>query len=129
MSNELNKRQIMRHSESLKVKIAEEVGTGKLSTKEAMNHYGIKHRRTVDTWVRKYGYRNYETEIVRVSMKSEQERIRELEKALADERLRNIVYAGQLESYEELVPDFKKKLNSKELEEFEKNEKKIKSFR
>lgn len=129
MSKLRKKRQILRYSESLKMKIAEEVGTGKLTTKEAMSHYGIKYRKTVDIWVRKYGYRNYETEIVRISMKSEQEHIKELEKALANERLRNLVFAAQLESYEELVPDFKKKLNSKELKKFEKNEKKIKSFR
>ena len=122
-------RKVYRYSESLKLKIAEEVGTGVLTTAEAMKKYGIRHRKTINTWVSKYGYLDYETEVVRVVMKSEEERIKELEEALASERIRSLVYAAQLESYEGYVPDLKKRLSSKELEEFEKNEKKIKSFR
>lgn len=122
-------KKIYRYSEALKVKIAEEVGTGKLTASEAMKHYGVKHRRTVTGWVVKYGYRDYETEIVRVVMKSEQEQIRELKEALADEKLRARLYAAQLESYEGYVPDLKKKLNTKELQKFEENEKKIKAYR
>ncbi|OVE80039.1 hypothetical protein BVY02_01570 [bacterium J17] len=121
-------KKIYRYSESLKAKIAEEVGTGVLTASEAMQKYGIKHRRTVNVWVRKYGYREYETEVVRVVMKSEQDRIRELEEALADEKLRNRLYAAQLESYEGYVPNLKKKLSTKELQKFEENEKKIKQF-
>ena len=62
-------------------------------------------------------------------MKSELERIRELEAALADERLARRVLAAQLESYEGYVPDLKKKLSTKELKRFEENQKKIEKLR
>lgn len=114
----LKVRAVYRYSESLKAKIAHEVGTGKLTTLEASRRYDIKSPRTIDKWVRKYGYREYETKLVRVMMKSEQDRIQDLEEALADEKLRNRLFAAQLESYEGYVPDLKKKLNSKELKRF-----------
>ena len=65
----------------------------------------------------------------RVMMKSEAERIRELEEALADERLARRVLAAQLESYAHYVPDLKKRLSTKELKKFEENQKKIEQLR
>jgi transposase-like protein len=127
--NRKNVKVITRYSEALKAKVAEEVGNGQLTPREAAKHYGVKNVRTVTGWVRQYGYRDYETKVVRIMMKSEQERIKELEEALADERLRARLYAAQLESYEGYVPDLKKKLSTKELKKFEENEKKIKQFR
>lgn len=119
---------INRYSESFKKKVSEEISSGLLSTRDAMELYGVKHRRTVDRWVYKYGNRP-RTEVVRIMMKSEKERIEELEKALAESELKRRLYAAQLESYEEEVPDLKKKLSTKQLEEFERNEEKIKRFR
>jgi transposase len=120
---------IKRYSEALKRKLVEEIEGGRLTVGEAMRHYGIEHRRTVNGWIWKYGQEKHETKIVRIMMKSEVERIRELEKALADERLVNMVKTEQLKIYEEWVPDIKKKLNTKQLKEFEAREEKIKSFR
>ena len=62
-------------------------------------------------------------------MKSEAERIRELEEALADERLARRLLAAQLESYEGYVPDLKKRLTTKELKRFEENQKRIEKLR
>jgi transposase-like protein len=124
-----NVKVITRYSAALKAKVAEEVGRGQLTAREASKHYGVKSKRTIEKWVYRYGYRDYETRVVRVMMKSEQDRIRELEEALADERLRSRLYAAQLESYEGYVPDLKKKLSMKELRKFEENERKIKQFR
>lgn len=120
---------IYRYSETLKRKVAEEISRGVLTTREAMKVYGIKHRRTVTGWVQKYGDNPTQTKLVRVMMRSEKERIEELERALADEKLRTMLYAAQLEGYEELVPDFKKRLDTKALKKFEENERKIKAFR
>jgi uncharacterized protein YwgA len=66
------------------------------------------------------------TQIVRVTMKNEEERIKELERALADERLGNMLLAAQLKSYQRHVPNLKKKLSTKELKQFEENEVKLK---
>jgi len=120
---------ITRYSEALKRKVAEEVESGNVTVREAVLHYGVGNRRTVQRWVWKYGKQRHETKIVRVVMKNEQERIRELERLVADLTLRNEINETQLEIYAELVPDFKKKLNSKQLKDFEERERKLKSYR
>jgi transposase-like protein len=120
---------IRRYSESLKMQVVEEVESGRLTTKEAADFYDISHARTVNRWVRKFGKAQYRTKVVRVIMKSEQERIRELESALSDALLGRRVLAAQLESYEGYVPDLKKRLSGKELKEFEERQKKIEQFR
>lgn len=120
---------IRRYSEALKQKVVEEIEGGVLTVKEAMDAYAITHRKTVNRWVRKHGKSSKPTQVVRVMMKSEQEKIRELEKALASERIRNMVFEAQLERYQHYVPDLKKRLSTKELKQFEENEQKIKGFR
>lgn len=119
---------IHRYSEGLKRKISEEIDRGLLSAGEAERIYGI-NRRTINRWRELYGRNRRKTELVRVMTKSEKERIEELERALADEKIRNMVYSAQLDRYAHYVPDLKKRLNTKELKQFEKNEKKIKTFR
>ena len=120
-------KEIKRFSAALKMKVVEEVLTGSLTTKEAARLYGVGSSRTVNRWV--FAQEGRQTKVVRVMMKSELERIRELEEALADERLGRRVLAAQLESYERYVPDLKKKLSTKELKQFEENQKKIEKFR
>lgn len=120
---------IPRYSETLKRKVAEEVSRGVITTREAMHLYGIGHQRTLNRWVRKYGENQAPVQVVRVMMKSEKERIRELERALADEKIRTLLYAAQLKEYAKEVPDLKKRLNSERLKKFEENEQKIKNFR
>ncbi len=120
---------IRRYSEVLKRKVAQEIEDGTISSREAMKYYDIQHRRTVDRWVVQYGKQKYQTKVVRIEMKSEREEVEELKAALADERLRSRVYAAQLESYEQYVPDLKKRLDTKELKKFEENQKKIERFR
>ena len=120
-------KEIKRYSIALKRKIVEEVLSGELTAREASKYYGVSSARTVNQWVFKQSGR--ETKIVRVMMKSELERIQELEAALADEKLARRVLAAQLESYENYVPDLKKKLSTKELKKFEENQKKIEQLR
>ena len=119
--------EIKRFSAALKRKVVEEVLSGSLTAKEAARLYGVISARTVNDWIFKYEGR--ETKVVRVIMKSESERLRELESALADERLARRVLAAQLESYQRYVPDLKKRLNTKELKQFEENQKKIEQLR
>ncbi len=101
--------------------------SGGLTPREAARLYGVGSARTVNHWI--FTQEGRETKIVRVMMKSEAERIRELEEALADERLARRVLAAQLESYESYVPDLKKRLDTKELKKFEENQEKIKRLR
>ena len=118
---------INRFSVALKQKVVEEVVSGALTAREAARLYGVGSARTVNAWVFKHEGRK--TRIVRVMMKSEAERIRELEKALSDATLGRRVLAAQLESYEHYVPDLKKRLSTKELKKFEENQKKIEKLR
>lgn len=120
---------ITRYSEAFKRKVVEEVESGSINTREASRIYGIPSGSTVPNWLRRYGKRKYHTKIVSVMMKSEREELDELKKALADERIRSLVYSKQLESYEKYVPDLKKRLDTKQLKEFEAREQKIKQFR
>ena len=126
---ELRIKTIRRYSESLKMQVVEDVESGRMTAKEASKQYDVLNSRTINYWVQKYGKSKYRTRVVRVVMKSEQERIRELESALSDALLGKRVLAAQLESYETYVPDLKKKLAPKELKEFEERQRKIQLFR
>lgn len=120
---------IRRYSEAFKRKVVKEIESGNLTGREASRQYGIPYGGTIGQWLKKYGSREYKTEIVRVMMKSEKELIEELKAALADERIRSRVLGKQLESYQKYVPDLKKRLDTKQLKQFEENEEKIKQFR
>jgi len=115
-----------RYSESFKLKVVEEIESGDLSLSEARFKYRITGGSTIRDWLNKYGSGKVESGVIRITMKNEEERISELEKALATERMGNMLLSAQLKSYQRLVPNFKKKLNSKELEKFEENERKLK---
>jgi transposase-like protein len=125
MSNKM----IKRYSEGLKRHVVEEVEGGKITQREAVRMYGVSSARVVNRWVHQYGKRNYATKIVRVTMKSESDRLKELEQALADQILTNRIMAAQLKSYEGYVPDLKKRLSTKELKQFEENQKKLERLR
>jgi len=120
---------ITQYSEAFKRKIVAEIERGDLNSREAARTYGIPYGGTIPNWLRKYGSKKYETKIVRVMMKSEQNEINELKKALAEERIRSLVFSRQLESYEKYVPDLKKRLDTKQLKEFEEREQRIKQYR
>jgi len=120
-------KEIKRFSAALKRKVVEEVLTGSLTAREAARLYGVGDVRTVNRWI--FMQEGRETKIVRVLMKSEADRIRELEEALSDERLARRVLAAQLESYQRYVPDLKKRLSTKELKKFEGNQKKMEKLR
>ena len=118
--NNVEVKEIRRFSAGLKRKVVEEVESGSLTAREAARLYGVSSARVVNDWLFKHQGRK--TKIVRVMMKSEAERIKELEQALSDAILAKRVLAAQLESYEGYVPDLKKRLSTKELKEFEENQ-------
>ena len=104
--NNVEVKEIRRFSAGLKRKVVEEVESGSLTAREAARLYGVSSARVVNDWLFKHQGRK--TKIVRVMMKSEAERIKELEQALSDAILAKRVLAAQLESYEGYVPDLKK---------------------
>ena len=92
--------EIRRYSEALKIELVKELESGRLTVKEAMEHYDIRWSRTINRWSRKYGRETKKTRVVRVIMKDEQVRIRSLEKALADKELELLATRSLLQVYE-----------------------------
>lgn len=80
-----------RFSEELKVRIVEEIENGSFSITEAHHEYGTT-KASIKNWLEEYGRFKPKRSIVEVVMKSEQERIAELEKALADAHLKMRIY-------------------------------------
>jgi transposase-like protein len=118
--NKLREKVVKRYSEALKLQVVQELEQGCLTVSEAMDFYDIPWRKTLNRWQRRYGKDKTRVRVVRVIMKSEKERIRELEKALADKELENIAYKALVSVYEdEHAEEMKKKLDPKRLKEFE----------
>lgn len=95
-----------RYSEAFKVKVVNEIESGRLTISQASRLYEICGTTTVYKWLRKYGKNDLIRKFVRIEMKDEksqlkakEERIRELESALSAVTLHNIC----LQSYVEVV--------------------------
>lgn len=123
-------RRTIRYSEAFKLQIIHELETGKLDcVNHAKERYGIAGSATIPGWLKKYGCQDILPKRVRVEMPDEKDqikkykkRIRMLEKALADSKVKEVL--GQ--AYFEIVCEeagikdpeaLKKKLNKKLLDE------------
>jgi transposase len=86
---------IIKYSESFKLQIVREIESGKhRSFKAAQEAYGIRGNGTVYQWVRAYGKEHLLRRVIRVETIEERDelrrlkqRVRELERALADAHL------------------------------------------
>lgn len=83
------------YSDELKQRLVEELEAGRLTLREAAQD-ARTNVTMVRTWLEQYGRYRPKRDIVEVVMRSEQERIAALEKALAEAHLR-------LEVYDELI--------------------------
>ena len=89
---------MIRYSISFKQKVVREIEEEGLSLSEASRRYGIKGGQTIQNWLRKFGKNHLISKIVRVEMKGEKDRLKELEAelkkvkvALADATMKNDV--------------------------------------
>jgi len=132
MSNEISGKALVvrRYSEAVKLQCVSDIERGRLTVKEAMEWYDIPWRRTIDRWREKYGKDKKKTKIVRILMKSEQERIRELEKLVADLQIENRIKTAQIQLWEEEKGEkaLKKRLNTQQLKEYEERKKLLESL-
>lgn len=111
---------VRRYSEALKRQVVLEYESGESTGRELVEQYAIGCPRTITRWCRRYGQYHRATKIVRVMMKSEQERIRELERTVADLTLENRVLQVQLQLWEEEGDKgLKKKLSTEQLKKLE----------
>ena len=115
--------QIIRYSEAFKRKVVEGLEKGELRNQaEARELYGIGGKCTIHRWLRKYGKNHLVAKVVKVESLKERDRvkqlkrrIRELEKALADSKVKEVLNQGYFEVMcEEMgiedVEGYKKKL-------------------
>jgi transposase-like protein len=107
----------MRYSMSFKRKVVEEIESGKYSIGECQRIYDIRGGSTINRWLKKLGREHLLPRVVRIEMKDEQEKIkelerqkRELESALAQAHLKIVSLETMIDIAEEqLGIDIKKK--------------------
>ena len=87
---------VIRYSISFKQKVVRELEEEGLTISEASRRYGIKGGQTIQSWLRKFGKNHLISKIVRIEMKGEKDRVKELESelkrvklALADATMKN----------------------------------------
>jgi len=121
MENQLNQRTIIRYSEAFKLKVVEEIESGKLTISGAMKLYDISGEGTIQKWIRKFGKLYLLNKVVRIEMKDEVSKIKqlerekkELESALAQAHLKILAYESLVEVAEKnLGVELKKNLGQK----------------
>ena len=129
------KRTVIRYSEAFKLQVVEEVERGCFRTlQEAHEKYGIGGHATVSRWVKSYGKQHLLPQVVRVESMDEKDRIkalkkrnRELERALADSKVREVINQAYFEMVCEKfgitdLEGFKKKADAKLFDEEESSE-------
>jgi transposase-like protein len=113
-------REIKDYDERIKVRIVEEVESGKYSQSEASRVYSIS-RCAIAKWLKIYGKLRTRIKIVKVVMQDEKEKIKELREALGDAHIKIRFYEKLLElGRTELGVDLKKSLNTTALEQLKK---------
>jgi transposase len=69
----------LRYSISFKQKVVREIEEEGLTFSQARQRYGIKGGQTIQAWLRTFGKNHLLNKIVRVEMKGEKDRVKELE--------------------------------------------------
>jgi len=108
----------IRYSISFKQKVVREIEEGGLGISEAARLYDIKGGQTIHKWIKQFGKNHLLNKIVRVEVKGEKDRIKELEAeikrlkiALADTTMENHVLEKLIEVVDEhYQTDVKKNL-------------------
>ncbi len=97
-----------RYSLAFKQKVVSEIESGKFSIGEARRIYDINGSETIQKWLKRVGKQHLLDRVVRIEMKDEKDKLRELEKekkqlesALAQEHLKNLSLEALIESIEE----------------------------
>lgn len=115
-----------KYSSPFKQKVVYEIESGKLSINEAMKIYDIGGAQTISRWMVQLGKHHLLSKVVRIEMKDEkdkvkelQDRVRKLEKLLADKELDNLMNEAFLELMAEDtgidLEEFKKKADKERL--------------
>lgn len=118
-----------RYSLAFRQKVVSEIESGRLNVHQARQVYAIGGCGTIESWIRKFGKNDLLGKVVRIEMKDEKDRVkqlerekRELESALAQAHLRNIALQSLIEAAEEhfqvdIKKNFGEKASRKQLKE------------
>lgn len=90
-----NDKVIRRYSESFKLKILDELTTGKLNKNQLGKLYGINPT-TINEWIRKYNRKDLMNTRVKVETKDEITRIKQLQKEI--EQLKKVLLKKDMDS-------------------------------
>ena len=122
LNNQRRSRQIQnyRYSAAFKQKVVTEIEEGVNTVADAERIYGVT-RATIYVWLRRFGKEHLINRTVRVQMRGEADRIKDLEKekqkletALAQAHLKILTLESTIESAEKIYKvDFKKKSGTK----------------
>ena len=113
-------RTIIRCSKAFQQKVVSEIESGKFTIGEARKIYDIKGCDTIQNWLRKLGKNHLLAKVVRVEMKDEKDKLKELERekrqlesALAQAHLKIIGLESLIDCAEDLYQvDIKKKFDT-----------------
>lgn len=117
---------VKKYSSAFKLKVVNEIESGKLSIRQAMEIYDIGGGSTISRWINNLGRNHLLSKIVRIEMKDEKdkvkelkERVRQLEKLLANKELDSLMNEAFLELLAEDnevdLEEFKKKVDKERL--------------
>lgn len=95
----MGRRDTIRYSEAFKLQVIGEIESGKFDcVEQARRAYGIGGMRTIHGWLRKYGRKDLQGRIIRVEkpeqrdqIKALKARIRDLERAVADSKVQEVL--------------------------------------
>ena len=103
-----DERVIYRYSLAFKQKVVSEIEEGRINAEDARRIYGIRGGSTIQHWMRRLGKNHLLSRVVRIEMRDEKDRIRELEQqkqelesALAQAHLKAIAWESLVECVEE----------------------------
>jgi transposase len=114
-------RQTFRYSTAFKMKVISEIESGKYTIAEARRIYDINSAGTIPYWLRRYGKNHLLNKVVRIQMKDERDKIKELknqikalERALSKSQVDNLCWQSLVEVIDEKYGiDSKKNFGSK----------------
>lgn len=101
-------KKIIRYSTAFKQKVVSEIESGKFTIDKARKIYDIGSSSTIRYWIKKFGKNHLLSKVVRVEMRNESDKLKELEKqkqqletALAQAHMKIICLESTLECVEE----------------------------
>lgn len=117
---------LKRYSSAFKLKVVNEIESGKLSISQANEIYDIGGAHTISRWIKNLGKNHLLSKVVRIEMKDEndkvkelKDRVRNLERLLANKELDNLMNEAFLELLAEDhgvdLEEFKKKIDKERL--------------